>query len=103
MTKRSQKVVSKKQPRVPIWLPLIIVAGVALIIVAAASSNNAASAAQPALEVHGAPALRVDQEKVDFGDVKLGRTVEVKFQVTNAGDQMLIFKKTPYVQVVEGC
>ncbi|HEY4720838.1 MAG TPA: hypothetical protein VII92_03260 [Anaerolineae bacterium] len=103
MTKHSQKVVSRKQPRIPIWLPLIAVAGLAMIIVAAATSNNPASATQPTLEVHGAPALKVDQEKVDFGDVKLGRTVEVKFQVTNAGDQMLIFKKTPYVQVVEVC
>ncbi len=93
----------KKKQSIPIWLPLIIVAGVALIVVAIVSSNNNAPAAQPAVEVSGAPALKVDKEKVDFGNVALGQTVEVKFEVANVGDQPLIFKEAPYVEVVEGC
>jgi hypothetical protein len=102
-TKQSKKVVSKRQ-RVPIWLPLIIVAGVVLIGVALlseASSNTAAPSVTP--QVTGAPALQVDKDKVDFGNVTLGQTVEVKFEVTNVGDQPLRFSEKPYVEVVEGC
>lgn len=101
MTKHSQKVAPKKK-RIPIWLPLIIVAGLALIVVVVISRNNT-STAQPAIEVKGVPALQVDKEKVDFGNVTLGQTVEVKFEVTNVGSQPLLFKETPYVEVVEGC
>jgi hypothetical protein len=103
LTKRSQKIVSTRKQSFPIWLPLIIVAGVALIVVAVVSGNNTAPAAQPAIEVKGAPALTVDKEKVDFGNVTLGQTVEVKFEVTNVGDQPLRFKEKPYVEVAEGC
>ncbi len=103
MTKRSQKVIPKKNQGFPLWLPLIIVAGAALIVVAVVSGNNTAPAAQPAIEVKGAPALTVDKEKVDFGNVTLGQTVEVKFEVTNGGDQPLRFKEKPYVEVAEGC
>jgi hypothetical protein len=56
-----------------------------------------------AIEVHGAPGLKVDKEQVDLGDVHLGQTVKVSFQVTNVGDQPLQFSAQPYVEVVEGC
>jgi hypothetical protein len=101
LTKHSQKVVPQKT-RIPIWLPLIVVAGLAVIVAAIASSNTAASV-KPTLEVSGAPALKVDKEKVDFGDVRLGQTVEVSFDITNVGDRMLQFTGTPYVEVIEGC
>jgi hypothetical protein len=81
----------------------IVGVGVALIavVVVQAASNTATPAAAPL--VTGGPALQVDQEKLDFGDVKLGQTVEAKFVVTNVGDQPLRFKQKPYVEVVEGC
>jgi hypothetical protein len=102
-TKPSKKITPPKKQSIPIWLPLIIVAGLALIVVAVVSGNDPASAARPAIEVKGAPALTVDKEKVDFGNVTLGQTVEVKFEVTNVGDQPLRFKEKPYVEVAEGC
>ena len=102
-TKASKKIAPKQKQRFPIWLPLIIVAGVVLIVVALVSGNNAAPAAPAAIEVTGTPALKVDRDKVDFGDVKLGQTVQVSFEVTNVGDQPLTFKEKPYVEVVEGC
>ena len=102
-TKASKKIASPKKQRVPIWLPLIIVAGVALIVVALISSSGGQSAAPTTPQVSGAPALQVDKEKVDFGDVPLGQTVEVKFEVANVGDQPLRFTKKPYVEVIEGC
>jgi len=55
------------------------------------------------IAVKGAPSLQVDKEKVDLGDVKLGQTVQVKFKVTNVGDQPLRFTKEPFVEVVQGC
>ena len=102
-TKASKKIAPPRQQRFPIWLLLIIVAGLAFIVVAVVSSNNTAPTAQSTIEVKGAPALQVDKEKVDFGNVTLGQTVEVKFEVTNVGDQPLRFTKQPYVEVVEGC
>jgi len=103
LPKPSRKVVAQQKPKAPIWLWGLIAAGVAIIafvIIQAASSN---STPPPAPLVTGGPALQVDKEKVDFGDVTLGQTVEVKFEVANVGDQPLRFTKKPYVEVVEGC
>lgn len=102
-TKASKKIASRKKQRFPIWLPLIIVAGVALIVVTLVSGNNTVPIAPAAIEVKGTPALKVDRDKVDFGDVTLGQTVQVAFEVANVGDQPLTFKEKPYVEVVEGC
>lgn len=102
MTKHSQKVVPKKN-RLPIWIPLIVVTGLVMIIVAVVSSNNAQPAADFKPEVSGAPALKVDQTNIELGTVKLGQTVEAKFEVTNVGDKPLRLREAPYVEVVEGC
>jgi len=84
-------------------LLLSLVGGVVLIgvIVFAIFSNTPTPKA--AIEVSGAPRLKVDKEKVEFGDRKLGSDVEVTLEVTNIGDQPLRFAETPYVEVVEGC
>ncbi len=104
MSKPSKKIVPQKKQKVPIWLWLIVAAGVALIafVVLETVSRNS-STPSAALLVSGAPALQVDKEKVDFGKVTLGQTVEAKFEVTNVGDQPLAFKEKPYVEVIEGC
>ena len=54
-------------------------------------------------EVTGAPRLKVLQEKVDLGDVKLGRQVQVDVQLANVGDQPLRLSQEPWVEVIEGC
>jgi hypothetical protein len=103
LPKPSKKVVAQQKPKTPIWLWGLIAAGVAIIafvVIQAASSN---STPPPVPLVTGGPALQVDKEKVDFGDVTLGQTVEAKFEVTNVGDQPLRFTKKPYVEVIEGC
>lgn len=56
-----------------------------------------------AIEVHGAPSLKADQEQIDLGNVSLGQTVQVSFRLTNVGDQPLRFSEKPYIEVVEGC
>ena len=103
MSTRSGKTVAPPKPRgFPIWLPLIIVAGVVLIAVAVLSSNSSAAAPSgPATT--GAPALSVDKDQFDFGKVKLGQTVQVSFEVANTGAAPLRFKEKPYIEVAAGC
>ena len=102
-TKASKKVAPPGKQRFPIWLPLIIVAGAALIVVAlvGGSINLSGSTSKP--QVSGGPALQVDQEKINLGDVPLGETVSAKFEITNVGDQPLRFTQKPYIQVAAGC
>jgi hypothetical protein len=100
-TKASKKVRPQPAKKFPVWLLLIIGAGVVLIAVALISNSQSAATVTP--QVSGGPALQVDQEKVDLGDIPLGETVSVKFEVTNGGDQPLRFTKKPYIEVVEGC
>ena len=102
-TKTSKKVTPPQKQRVPIWLPLIIIGGVALIVVALAGGGKSQSGSTAQPQVNGSPALQVDQEKIDLGNVPLGQTVSVKFVVTNAGDQPLRFTEQPYVEVKAGC
>ena len=102
-TKASKTAAPPKKQKFPIWLLLIMVAGVALIVVALAGGGNSQSGAATQPQVSGTPALQVDREKIDLGNVPLGQTVSVKFEVTNVGDQALRFTEQPYVEVVEGC
>lgn len=51
----------------------------------------------------GAPRLAVDQEKIDFGDVKYNTPVKATFRLTNEGDEPLQIIGEPVVAVVEGC
>jgi hypothetical protein len=53
--------------------------------------------------VKGTPAMRVDKELVDLGNLELDKTVQVTFNITNVGDQTLRFIEQPYIEVVEGC
>lgn len=54
-------------------------------------------------EVTGAPRLKIDQESIDLGDRKVGQVVNVSFEITNVGDQLLRFTEAPFVEVVAGC
>src|SRR5512142_1272899 len=51
----------------------------------------------------GTPSIAVDQQKIDFGYVKLGGYRSFKIKVTNNGTGTLRFKETPYIEVVKGC
>lgn len=103
-TKPSKKMTPQKQPGFPIWLPLIIVAGVALIAVAVLNNNGSSSTAVPgASTTNEQPVLAVNIEKIDLGDVKLGQTVSASFEVSNTGTAPLRFKEKPFIQVAAGC
>ena len=103
MPKPSKKVVVQQKPKPPIWLWGLIAAGVALIVFVAFQAISSNSTPPPTPLVTGGPALQVDKQGLDFGNVALGQTVEAKFEVTNAGDQPLRFTKKPYIEVIEGC
>ena len=51
----------------------------------------------------GMPSVAVDQQKIDYGDVKFGVNKTFAIKVTNTGDGTLRFKEDPYIEIVEGC
>jgi cell division septal protein FtsQ len=89
----------KKQP----WPIVLLLAGGLLLIIVAVFAINKPTQPKAAVEVNGSPSLKVDQESVDLGNVKLEKTVEVTFLLTNVGDKTLRFSETPYIEVLEGC
>lgn len=85
------------------WPAVLLLAGGLLLITGMLFVFRKSSQPKAAVEVTGLPSLKVNQDKVDLGNVKLGQTVDVKFTLTNVGDKVLRFNKTPYVEVVKGC
>lgn len=51
----------------------------------------------------GVPSIAVDQQRIDYGDVKFGVNKTFAIKVTNTGDGTLRFKEEPYIEVLEGC
>ena len=51
----------------------------------------------------GTPSIAVDQQKIDYGDVKFGVNKTFAIKVTNTGDGTLRFKEAPFIEVLEGC
>lgn len=51
----------------------------------------------------GTPVASVDQELIDFGEVKMDTPLTFSFEVKNRGDGVLRFKEAPYIEVLEGC
>jgi hypothetical protein len=100
----SRRLLARKHRRAQrTWL-LLALGGVFLIGAAFfLMRGNQNSQPLTAIEVHGAPSLKADQEQIDLGDVPLGQTVQVSFRLTNVGDQPLRFSEKPYIEVVEGC
>jgi hypothetical protein len=82
---------------------ILLLAGGLLLVLGTVFAFRKPPAPKAAIEITGAPGLKVDQEKVDLGYIRLGQTVEVKFRLTNVGDQTLRFSKAPYIEVLEGC
>jgi hypothetical protein len=80
--------------------PLLLALGGLLILLAIFAAGGGLNRSQSA---SGGPRLQVDQERVDFGEVKMGDPVSATFKLTNRGDRALRFTKEPYISVVEGC
>jgi hypothetical protein len=85
-------------------MPLLVGSGgLALLVLAVLLLSGQNKAASAPVEVKGTPAMRVDKELVDLGNLELDKTVQVTFNITNVGDQTLRFIEQPYIEVVEGC
>lgn len=104
MSQNKPKKYSKKRSRQnQRWLPVLIALGGLLLVGLAFLALRDKSTPGAAIEVTGSPSLKVDQEKIDLGDMKFNQSAQVSFQLTNVGDQTLRFTKDPYIEVVEGC
>jgi hypothetical protein len=87
----------KKQKKgYPWWL---IILGGALLVIAGFTLTNQKGSDTGG----GTPAITVDQQKIDHGDVKLNTNLTFTIKVTNAGNGTLHFRESPYIEVMEGC
>ena len=93
MSKNKKKYKGQKQRQNYPWL-LAALGGVLLVIAAFFFANRDNS---------GTPSITVDQQRIDYGDVKFGVEKSFAIKVTNTGDGILRFKEDPYIEVVEGC
>ena len=101
----SKKLRKKRQQRKKrqkmIWM---ISAGLLLVVSAVFVFVKNANRINPELiEVQGRPAVKVDQELIDYGYKKWNTNLAFEINVTNVGDQTLRFSEKPYVEVLEGC
>ena len=100
---KSQRRPTRAAPPAPPRGPALLIGlGVLLLGVVGLLAWRSASQAA-AHDTTGTPRLKADKQRVDLGDVRLGETVSVSFEVTNTGDATLKFTEAPYVEVVEGC
>lgn len=103
MSENKNKKNLRHRKKKQLWPMILLFAGSVLLVIGAVFALNKPSRPKAAIEVSGTPSLKVDREKVDLGNVKLGQTVEVKFTIMNVGDQTLRLSKAPYIEVLEGC
>jgi len=94
MSKKNKK--HRRQKKNFSW-PLVAIGGVLLIIAAFFLANRGGG------DGGGTPSIAVDQQKIDYGDVKFGVNKTFAIKVTNTGDGTLRFKEEPYIEVLEGC
>ncbi|CAG1016202.1 hypothetical protein ANAEL_05512 [Anaerolineales bacterium] len=91
----SNKRKKQKQRKSFPW-PLVVLGGILLIVAAFFFTNQGGDGG-------GTPSIAVDQQKIDYGDVKFGVNKTFAIKVTNTGDGTLRFKEEPYIEVLEGC
>ena len=94
MAKKNQKYRKQKQSKNFPW-PFVALGGGLLLVVATLFANQNSGS--------GTPSIAVDQQRIDYGDVKFGVEKTFAIQVTNNGNDALRFKEDPYIEVVEGC
>ena len=92
MSKKHKK---QKQRQVVPW-PLIIIGGLLLIAAVFLFANQGRDGG-------GTPSITVDQQMIDYGDVKFNVEKTFAVKVTNTGDGTLRFTEEPYIEVLEGC
>ena len=93
MSKNKKKFKRQKQEQNYPWL-FVALGGVLLVISAFFLANRNDS---------GTPSIAVDQQRIEYGDVKFGVEKSFAIKVTNTGNGALRFKEPPYIEVLEGC
>jgi hypothetical protein len=91
----SKKYKRQKQ-RKPFPWPLVTLGGVLLLIAAFFFANQGGNGG-------GTPSIVVDQQKIDYGDVKFNVEKTFAIKVTNTGSGTLRFKEEPFIEVLKGC
>jgi len=86
----------KQKQRNPFSWPLVVFGGILLIVAAFFFANKGGDGG-------GIPSITVDQQSIDYGDVKFNIEKTFAIKVTNTGDGTLRFKEDPYIEVLEGC
>jgi hypothetical protein len=86
----------KRQRKSFSW-SLVAIGSVLLIIAAFFFANQGGGGGD------GTPSIAVDQQKIEYGDVKFGVEKTFAIKVTNTGDGTLRFKEEPFIEVLEGC
>ena len=100
MAKKKRTSTKKNSRFGPLFLAL---GGLALLAIALLVAALARPRGDYNPEFTGGPKLQVDQQQVDFGDVRLGTPVSASFTLTNIGDRPLRFTEQPWIEVKEGC
>jgi hypothetical protein len=85
----------KRPKRREFPLPLVVFGGILLVVAAFLFARQGGNG--------GTPSIVVDQQRIDYGDVKFNVSKTFAIKVTNTGDGTLRFKEEPYIQVLEGC
>ena len=86
----------KQKQRKSFPWPLVVLGGILLIVAIFFFTNQGGDGG-------GTPSIAVDQQKIDYGDVKFGVNKTFAIKVTNTGEGTLRFKEEPYIEVLEGC
>jgi hypothetical protein len=95
MAKKNQKYRKQKQQQSFPWLLVVLGGGLLLFAVFLFARNNG--------DGGGTASIAVDQQKIDYGDVKFGVNKSFAIKVTNTGTGTLRFKEAPFIEVLEGC
>lgn len=96
-----QSNVHKPKKKFPVWGVIILVV---IFLAAILPLIGNIRSSKVAIEVSGAPKIKVDQDYFDYGDVKNGGVpIRTAIQVSNVGDQTLDFMEAPYIELLEGC
>jgi hypothetical protein len=95
MAKKNQKYRKQNQRRNFPWL-LVVLGGGLLLLAAILFANRSGDG-------DGTPSISVDQQRIDYGDVKFNENRSFTIKVTNMGDGTLRFQEQPYIEVLEGC
>ena len=82
---------------------LLLVAGAILLFRPGGGTSDGGTATLAPIQVQGQASIRVDQQEINFGDVKLNVQKTFTITVTNGGDKPLRFAQAPYIEIVEGC